>query len=114
MFLDWVNLYTTTTKAVASDQRNYAKNINMIKGVHQLTLCPNMLISLIDHFTIFNGWVDSARNKYFCHGGGGGGRVLMARIHDPHMGPTHTHTHTRVGAHTCTDRHMNVYAQADG
>ena len=42
-------------KAVASDQHNYANNIKMIKGVHQLTLRPNMLISLIDHFTIFNG-----------------------------------------------------------
>ena len=30
----------------------------MIKGVHQLTLRPNMLISLIDHLTIFNGWMD--------------------------------------------------------
>ena len=46
-------------KAVASDQHNYANNIRMIKGVHQLTLLPNMLISLIDQFTIFNGWMDS-------------------------------------------------------
>ena len=45
-------------KAVASDQNNYANNIKMIKVVHQLTLRPNMLISLIDHFTIFNGWMD--------------------------------------------------------
>ena len=29
-------------KAVASDQHNYANNIKMIKGVHQLTLRPNM------------------------------------------------------------------------
>ena len=36
-------------KAVASDQHNYANNIKMIKGVHQLTLRPNTLISLIDH-----------------------------------------------------------------
>ena len=35
-------------KAVASDQHNYANNMKMIKGVHQLTLRPNMLISLID------------------------------------------------------------------
>ena len=30
----------------------------MIKGVHLLTPRPNMLISLIDQFTIFNGWTD--------------------------------------------------------
>ena len=46
-------------KAVASDQHNYANNIRMIKGVHKLTLLPNMLIFLIDQFTIFNGWMDS-------------------------------------------------------
>ena len=51
-------------------------NIKMIKGVHLLTPRPNMLlkqqdentaekkkkeklISLIDQFTIFNGWMDS-------------------------------------------------------
>ena len=37
---------------------NYANNIKMIKGVHLLTPRPNMLISLIDQFTIFNGWMD--------------------------------------------------------
>ena len=31
-------------KAVASDQHNHANYIKMIKGVHQLTLRPNMLI----------------------------------------------------------------------
>ena len=36
-------------KAVASDQHNYAINIMMFKGVHQLTLRPNMLISLKLH-----------------------------------------------------------------
>ena len=45
-------------KAVASDQHNYAKNIKMVKGVHQLTLRPNMLISVIDQFAIFNGWMN--------------------------------------------------------
>ena len=35
-------------KAVASDQHNYANNIKMIKGVHQLTLRSSMLISLIN------------------------------------------------------------------
>ena len=32
----------------ASDQHNYANSIKMIKGVHQLTLRQNMLISLIN------------------------------------------------------------------
>ena len=41
-------------KAVAGDQHNYVNNIKMIK-LHQLTLRPNTLMSLIDHFTIFNG-----------------------------------------------------------
>ena len=50
--------YLRFIKAVASDQHNYANNIKMIKGVHQLTLRPNTLISLVDHFTIFNGWKD--------------------------------------------------------
>ena len=50
--------YLRFIKAVASDQHNYANNITMIKGVHQLTLRPNTLISLVDHFTIFNGWKD--------------------------------------------------------
>ena len=33
--------YLRFIKAVASDQHNYANNIKMIKGVHQLTLRPN-------------------------------------------------------------------------
>ena len=46
-------------KAVASDQHSNANNIKIIKGAHQLTLRPNTLISLIDHYTIFNGWMAS-------------------------------------------------------
>ena len=34
------------TFAIHSDQHNYANNIKMIKGVQQLTLSPNILISL--------------------------------------------------------------------
>ena len=46
-------------KAVASDQHSNANNIKIIKGAHQLTLRPNTLISLINHYKIFNGWMDS-------------------------------------------------------
>ena len=118
--------YLRFIKAVASDQQhNYANNIKMIKGVHQLTLCPNTLISLIDHFTIFNGWkdgwTDPCADPGFLSVEGGPGPT--ASLQDPHMGPihtyvrtrthprTHTHTHTHVQT---TDRHMNVHAQADG
>ena len=45
-------------KAVASDQHNYANRIKMIKGVNQLTLRPNTLISLFDQLTIFTGWME--------------------------------------------------------
>ena len=103
-------------KAVASDQHNYANNIKMIKVVHQSTLCPNTLIYLIDHFT--TGWTH-ARIQDFCQEKGGPGPT--ARIQDPHMGPIHTcvrmhartHTRTHTHTHVCTDRHMNVHAQAD-
>ena len=62
-------------KAVASDQHNYAINIKMIKGVHQLTLRPNMLTSLINQWTIFNGCIDGQPgghmpgSRIFCQGG---------------------------------------------
>ena len=117
--------YLRFIKAVASDQHNYANNIKMIKGVHQLTLRPNTLISLNDHFTIFNGWkdgwTDPCADPGFLSVEGGPGPT--ASLQDPHMGPihayvrtrthapTHTHTHTHVQK---TDRHMNVHAQADG
>ena len=61
--------------SVASDQHNYVNNIKMIKGVHQLTLRTNILISLIDHFTMFNGWMNSQADPCavlgFFFGGGG-------------------------------------------
>ena len=64
----------------------------MIKGVHQLTLRPNRLISLIDHFTISNGWMDSRADPCadlgFLSEEWGPGPT--ARIQDPHMGPIHT------------------------
>ena len=52
--------YLRFIKAVASDQHNYANNIKMIKGVHQLTLRPNTLSSLIDHYNFqwMEGWMD--------------------------------------------------------
>ena len=53
----------------------------MIKGVHQLTLRPNMLTSVNDQFTIFNGWMDNdgqpggprRGSRIFCQRGGGVG-----------------------------------------
>ena len=49
-------------------------------------------------------------------GGGGGGPGPTARIHDMHMRPIYTYVHIQTYIHTyaCTDRHMNVHAQADG
>ena len=100
---------------------NYANNIKMVKGVHQLTLRPNTLISLIDHFTIFNGWkdgwTDPCADPGFLSVEGGPGPT--ASLLDPHMGPIHTYVRTRTHARThthvqTTDRHMNVHAQADG
>ena len=83
-----------------------------------------MLISLIDQFPMFNGWMNSRADPradpgFFVRGGVPG---PTARIQDPHMGPartyTHTHTHTHTHIHTYIgmyrDRHMNVHAQADG
>ena len=95
----------------------------MFKGVHLLTPRPNMLISLIDQFTIFNGWMDSRADPgvdrgFFvsvCVGGGGPGPT--ARIQDPHMGTLHTYVRyisIYIYTYACTDRHMNVHAQADG
>ena len=94
----------------------------MFKGVHLLTPRPNMLISLIDQFTVFNGWMDGQsggprrRSRIFLSGGGGGGPGPTARIQDPHMGPIHTYVRiqTYIRTYACTDRHMNVHAHADG
>ena len=87
----------------------------MIKGVHLLTPCPNMLISLIDQLRIFNGWMDGQPGSdpgFFVRGGGGPGPT--ARIQDPHchMGPIHTYV--CIHTYAFTDRGMNVLAQADG
>ena len=94
-------------KAVASDQHNYANNIKMIKGVHQLTFRPNTLISLIDHFTISNGWTarrTHARIQDLCQEKGDPG--LTARIRDPHVGPIHTYVRTYAA--------YIIHTQADG
>ena len=86
----------------------------MIKGVHQLTLSPNTLISLIDHFTIFNGWMDNRADPGVDPGflSGEGGPGPTARIQDPHMGPIHTYVHM----HTCivciqarSQTHIRIY-----
>ena len=93
----------------------------MIKGVHLLTPCPNLLISLIDQFRIFFGWMDGqlgtprCGTRIFCQGGPG----PTARIQDPHMGPIHTYvrmyTYIRIyrQAHecSCTGRRMDIHAQ---
>ena len=101
-------------KAVASDRHNYAYNIKMIKGVHQLTLRPNTLISLIGH--LMDGWTAErthARIKDFCKGKGVQARWPEYRIHtcDQYI---RTCIHTYMHTYACTDRHMNVNAQADG
>ena len=80
-------------RAVASDQHNNANNIK-IKGVHPLTLRPNALISLIDHFTVFNGCMEGQMGgptgtSRFLSGKWGPGPT--ARIQDPHIGPIHTY-----------------------
>ena len=109
--------------SVASDQHNNVNNIKIIKGVHQLTLRTNILISLIDHFTMFNGWMNSQADPYaelgffyfFWGGGGGGGGGVgwvsgpTARIQDPHMGPIQY-----VRTYAPTDMLMNIHAQEDG
>ena len=64
--------------SVASDQHNYVNNIKMIKGVHQLTLRTNILISLIDHFMDEQSGGPMRGTRiffffFFFFGGGGGG-----------------------------------------
>ena len=117
--MDWLKTliftYLRFIKAVASDQHNYANNIKMIKGVHQLTLRPNTLISLIDHFTIFNGWkdgwTDPCADPGFLSVEGGPGPT--ASLQDPHMGPIHTYVRTRTHAptHARTHAHTHMYRQ---
>ena len=72
----------------------------MIKGVHQLTPRPNTLISLIDHFTIFNGWTAGgthARIQDFCQGKAVQAQWPKYRIRtwDQYI-RTHTYIHTHV------------------
>ena len=114
--------YLRFIKAVASDQHNYANNIKMIKGVHRLTLRPNTLISLIDHFTIFKGWKDGwtgpCADPGFLSVEGGPGPT--ASLQDPHMGPIHTYVRTRTHArthahtHTCTDNRQTHECSCTG
>ena len=89
--------------------------------MHQLTLRPSTLISLIDHFNILNGWMDgqpggpTQGSRIFVRGRGSrpdGQNTEYARGTNTYA-RTHAHTHTYI--HTAvTDRHMNVHAQADG
>ena len=108
------------TFAIHSDQHNYANNIKMMKGVHQLTLSPNILISLIDHFTIFNRWMDSqadpwAELGFFVTGGGGGGCIQVRRSEyrirtwdQCTRKCTHTITHTQSHTHSCFQNVLEV------
>ena len=101
----------------------------MIKGVHQLTLSPKTLISLIDHFTIFNGWMDSRANPCadpeFLSGEGVQARRPEYRIRTwdqyirthaymycMHTG-TLTHTHTYIHTHVQTGTRMSMHRQTD-
>ena len=87
----------------------------MIKGVHLLTPCPNMLISLIDQFRIFNGWTagrTQARIQDFCQGVGVQARPPEYRIR---TWDQYIHTYVHVGIHTyahkcsCTGRRMDIH-----
>ena len=116
--------------SVASDQHNHVNNIKMIKGVHQLTLRTNILISLIDHFTMFNGWMNSQADPcavlgfvfffvfFFLGGGGGGGwgGGVGFRPDGQNTGSTHwtNSIRTYVCTYARTDRLMNIHAQEDG
>ena len=94
-------------KVVASDQHNYANNIKMIKGVHQVTLRPNMLISLINQWTIFNGWMDGQPggpmrgSRNFCQGVGVQARRPEYRIRT-------WDTHARTCTHTCIQTYRRI------
>ena len=105
--------YLRFIKAVASDQHNYTNNIKMIKGVHQLTLRPNTLISLIDHW--MEGWMDGPMRESRIFVSGRGSRPDGQLTGSAHGTNTYlrTCTHARTHTHT-TDRHMNVHAQTGG
>ena len=98
-------------KVVASDQDNYAINIKMIKGVHQLTLRPNMLISLINQWTIFKGWMDGQSggpmrgSRHFFQGVGVQARRPEYRIR---TWDTHTRACARVHTHTCIQTYRRI------
>ena len=96
-------------KAVASDRHNYANNIKMIKGVHQLTLRPNTLISFIGH--LMDGWTAErthARIKDFCKGKGVQARWPEYRIRtcDQYI---HTNIHTYVQTGTLMFMHRQTH-----
>ena len=112
--MHWLKTLIFTYLRFISDQHNYANNIKMIKGVHQLTLRPNTLISLIDHITIsMVGRMDGrthARIQDFCQWKGVQARRSAYRIRtwDQYI-PTYVHarthppTHASTHTHTCTD-----------
>ena len=91
----------------------------MIKGVHQLTLRPNMLISLTDHLQLsMDGWIDGqpggpmygSRIILSREVGGGGGGVQARR----HTGSARhgkiTHTHRQACECSCTGRRLDIHA----
>ena len=120
--------YLRFIKAVASDQHNYANNIKMVKGVHQLTLRQNTLISLIDHFTIFNGWKDGwmdgpmRGSRIFVSGRGsrpdgqltGSAHRTNTYLRTYTHAPTHARTHTHTHTHTRTDNRQTHECSCTG
>ena len=94
----------------------------MIKGVHQLTLRTNILIfSLIDHFTMFNGWMNSQADPcaelgfFFFFGGGGGGGGFRhdgqntGSAHGTNPIRTYVRTHRQAHEYSCTGRRIDIH-----
>ena len=94
----------------------------MVKSVHLLTPRPNMLISLIDQFIIFNGWMDSRADPgadpgFFLKGGGGSrpDGQNKGSAHGTNTISTYTNIHPYIRmyrqAHecSCTGRRMDIH-----
>ena len=74
---------------------------------------------LNDHFTTFNGWMDSRADPWVDTGflSGEGGPGPTARIQDPHMGPIHrirTNVTLRNCVHACVRTHIHTYIDTHG
>ena len=87
---------------------NIITPIILIKGVHQLTLHPTTLISLIDHFTIFNGWMHGQPSGPMC-----GSRIFVrgrgSRPDGQNTGSAHgTNTYVRTYTYMHTHTHAHI------